>query len=616
MRRLRGLAGLLLAAWLAGAAAAEEPPELPPGAPDVPSGDGAIRGRILHRARPEAAAGVPVVLYALAASGEAGLRSGGSDARGEFAFEGIASDSQIVYLVGARLGGIPFGTRVSFGPGERERRIELEISDPSPDAGVVVVGELRLRVERGCDGLVVRESVELRNPSDRVILVPEGARGAAPPILRLALPPGAGRLRSGLGAFEDGLALEAGDAVFWGPLHPGTRELDFLYALPGEAQELALERDLARGAERVLVLTPEGSEPAHGPGLADVGAVALEGETFQGRAIQALAPGAHVSLRVPVPARVPAEARLALAEVQLWLELDEAALVVDESHRLEISGQGPLVSHGEPLYCVSLPAGADALRFSTETLGLGLAEDPSGALALRGPLLPGESRVQLRYQVPVQDRQSFLLLRRFARHLPLLSVLLADTGVVPEAARLHRVRTVANADRSYLALEGFEIEPGEEVALRLRRTRPGLELPAAAEVGVVAAAALLALAFLGAPLRQRRPEAADEDRRELRRELDALGASLQDLEHDFETGKLAGEDHARLRAELRAQARALLEAERGTPAPSPAAAAPEAGAAPGSCTSCGGALPAAARFCPRCGTPLAAGPGAGGGGEP
>jgi hypothetical protein len=525
-----------------------------------------------------------------------------------FAFEGISSDPHVVYLVGARLGEIPFGTRVGFAAGEREKRVEIEVSDPSPDARAVEVGELRVRVERGCEGLVVHESVELRNPGDHVIRVPEAARGSEPPILRLALPSGAERLRSGLGAFEDGLALEGGAAVFWGPLHPGTRDLELRYALPREAQELVLERELARGAGRVLALTRPGAEPARGAGLVDVGAVAQDGESFQGRAAGPFAPGAHLSLRLPAPPRAPDEARLALAEVQLWLELDQAALVVDESHRLEVSGAGPLASRDEPLYCVSLPPGVDALRFSTETLGLGLSEDPSGALALRGPLAPGESRVQLRYQLPVPDREPVLYARRFARHLPRLSLLLADTGVVAEAPRLHRLRSVASADRSYLSLEGFEIEAGEEVALRLRRTAPARRLPAAAEVGAVAAAALLALAFLGAPLRRARPEAPLEDPRGLGRELDALAASLQDLEHDFETGKLSAEDHARLRAELRARGRALLEAGPG------AAPAPSAEAAPAACARCGGALPERARFCPQCGTPLAAAPRTPGGG--
>ncbi len=612
MRRGRRLAGLLLLALLvAGGSRGEEAPELPPGAGDVPAGEGAIRGRIAHRTRPAAVAGVPVVLYALAASGEAGLRSGVSDAQGEFAFEGIANDPGVVYLVGARLASVPFGVRVVFQAGERERRVELEVSDPSPDAGPVGVGQLRLEVERGCQGLVVREAVELRNPTDRVILVPPEARGAHPPILRLELPAGARGLRAGPGALADEVGIEAGAAVFWGPLHPGARELELLYALPDDARELALDRELPRGAERALVLTPEGWEPAQGAGLGSAEPVALRGETFQGRAHGALAPGSRLAFRVAVPEGAPAPARLSLAEARLWLELDRAALAVDETHRLEVSGEGPLVGRAGPLYCVSLPAGADALRFSSETLGLGLAEDPSGALALRGPLFPGASLVHLRYQLPVGDREPFHFARSFARELPLLSVLLADTGVVAESDRLHRRRPLRSADRSYLALEGFEIEPGEEVALRLRRTPPRRGLPAAAELGAVASAALLALVFLGAPLRRPRPEEGGPDPRGLRRELDALTASLQDLEHDFETGKLSSEDHARLRRELRARALALLAAERRAPGGAtperelPAPPAPRA-----ACPSCDAALPPAARFCSQCGTPLAAGPAA------
>ena len=57
-----GAAALALAA----AAGAQAPPRA---APDVPAGDAEIRGRIVHLARPEAVAGVEVVLYALPSAG-------------------------------------------------------------------------------------------------------------------------------------------------------------------------------------------------------------------------------------------------------------------------------------------------------------------------------------------------------------------------------------------------------------------------------------------------------------------------------------------------------------------------------------------------------------------
>jgi hypothetical protein len=42
---------------------------------DVPAGPATIRGRVVHRSRPEAGGGVPVTLFALGADGRPGTRS-------------------------------------------------------------------------------------------------------------------------------------------------------------------------------------------------------------------------------------------------------------------------------------------------------------------------------------------------------------------------------------------------------------------------------------------------------------------------------------------------------------------------------------------------------------
>jgi hypothetical protein len=72
--------------------------------------------------------------------------------------------------------------------------------------------------------------------------------------------------------------------------------------------------------------------------------------------------------------------------------------------------------------------------------------------------------------------------------------------------------------------------------------------------------------------------------------------AVEALDEDFETGKLSPDDHARMRAELRARAVALLQAERSGDAPQP-------DAAP-ACPGCGAALRGTDRFCSQCGSPL------------
>ena len=84
------------------------------------------------------------------------------------------------------------------------------------------------------------------------------------------------------------------------------------------------------------------------------------------------------------------------SRAELWLELDDAALEVDERIELVVDGQGaPLASAASPLLCVPLPQNAGSLRFSNETLAAGLRRDPSGELAIHGPLSRGTSQIAL-----------------------------------------------------------------------------------------------------------------------------------------------------------------------------------------------------------------------------
>jgi len=287
-------------------------------------------------------------------------------------------------------------------------------------------------------------------------------------------------------------------------------------------------------------------------------------------------------------------------------ELDDAALSVDEEYRVEVPGALPVGGgEGEPLLCIPLPPGVEGLRLSPDTLAMGPTAQGDGALALRGPFPPGVASVALRYRLP-HGGEAAVFDRRFASDLPLLSVFVADTGVVPETPRLHRRRPVRTPDRLYLQLEAFSIEAGETVPLTIRRLPPESPLPRPVAAGAAALAAFLAAGFLLSPLRGRRaqPQVADAAT-EVEAEREAVYAAIRDLDHDFETGKLAEPEHARLRGELRARAVELVRAERAArEAPvEPVAEAPSEEAPAAFCTSCGARLGGGWRFCARCGAP-------------
>jgi hypothetical protein len=592
MRTRAGAFAAALAVLCAAAAAAQTPPGEAP--PDVPSGPASIRGRIQHPTRPEAAADVRVVLYALTADGEAGVRQSRSDSSGAFAFEGISNDPHTVYLVGARAGEVPYGTRVAFAAGELEQRVELVLSDPTSSSRDVAAGEMVLRAVRGCTHLRVRHAHALRNDGDLVVYVPREAREGREPLLAVELP-------------EDAVGFEtltgSGDAVerdgrlvrFWGPLQPGTQEIEFGYGVPLARDTGSIRLGLPNGAPGVRILVPQGDAllGTTSAAIRTEDGVSLDGRLYQVAETGPIAAGGQVSFELtlrtldPTPVQTPAS--------RLWLEVDDAAVDVSEQHQIEVEGTAPLTSpSGAPLLCIPLPAGAEDLRFGSDALQWGLSRDPSGALAVSGPIPPGESQLAMRYRVPVAgDPVSFE--RSFSTRVPLLSVFVEDTGIVPVTTRLHRRRPIRSEDRSYLHLEGFAIEPGEGVTLRLQQLRRGGGVSGLAAAGFVGVAALVAIGFLTGPLRSE-PREAPAALAEQSVEREAVYRAIEALDEDFETGKISPDDHARMRAELRAQAVALLQSER-------SAAAPKTVAAP-VCPGCGAAVRVADRFCSQCGAPL------------
>jgi hypothetical protein len=535
---------------------------------DVPEGPARILGRIVHRNRPEAGADIGVALFALESSGRAGIRRTTTGSDGRFAFENIANDPDTVYLIGLRYADIPFGDRIVFEAGQLEHRTEIEVADTSRDTAQLEVGATRLRIDRGCSGIRVTERHELKNGSDFVLHVPPAQRAGAAPLFRIPLPAGARYFTADptISGDDEGLEQRGNEVFFYGPLHPGQNSVEFSYSLAAEAGSVTVERRFPSGSENVRVLTWEGSPAAKGEGLAAGDAVRLGSLRYDAVESGAVPPGGSVRFAVDAGATAAGTGGLSLAELQVWLELDDAALEVREKYTVAVRGDEALESGSDaPLLCLAVPEEAQDMRFSADTFAKGVQPDATGGLALRGPFPAGESSFALSYLVPNRANGA-----RFERTLPtdlsLLSMFIADTGVLTETDRLHRRRPIEAPDRMFLQLEGFQIAAGAAVST------------------------------------------ASADERA------AVYAAIRDLEDDFETGKISAEDHGEMLAELRSRAAVLLRAERegeagasGEPA-APAAASfpsarPETTAAAGEtpCPGCGAPLAAGVRFCPQCG---------------
>jgi hypothetical protein len=619
--RLAGTAlALALQAAPLGAARAQAPDVA-----DVPAGPGRIVGRVLHPQDPARAAGVDVILYAIGAGGQPGVRRTATDTEGAFRFEGVATSADVAYLVGARYAGVPFvGPRIAFAPDETERAVTLEVAERTRDARSISVEEATLRVDWVGPELVVGESFRLRNGGDRVVYVDddERAAGAAAPF-RARLPEGIARFEWPYAIDPEGLVREGREVRFFGPIYPGEQDIAFLYSLPAEEGRRRLRVELPSGAAKLVLLYPDSGLELASAGLAPGTPVELGGRSWRALEARGLAPGARLEIeaRVPAPSRDPGA--LSIAQVRSFLELDDAALHVSEEYELVVAGGAPLVAaEGEPLLRIPLPPDTRDLRFGSDGFGGGLGFE-AGALAVRGPLRPGSSRLELHYRLAPDAAGRFE--RRFERPVPALSLFVADTGLEVQSQRFHRRRPVRTQDaRIYMHFEAFHVQPDEAVALSLAPLARPAAPPRALRAALVFAAALGLGLFLAAPLRAARAAQPGTEHapNPVRREREALYAAIHDLDHDHETGKLADADWREMRDGLRARAIELLRQEQAAPqgpARSEAAASEgraaarspgqaEAGAArrEPDCPACGAPAAADARFCAQCGRPLAA----------
>lgn len=618
-----GVASLALAALLGPAGAPSAQPNPHPITPDagpasLPSGPGTIRGVVLDEDAPGQTAGLTVALYALQADGTPGLGSAETRANGHFVFEGVADDPSIVYLVGVRYAGIPWGERTAFVSGQQEIDLVLRVRQPTADASRLRVRDTSLRFEVLGTQIAVEEVHELENPGEAPIWVPEDARSGPAPFAAV-LPAGATRFQTGL--FNDTASFERqGDRVmYWGPLYSGRQEVRFGYQLPVEpgADRVRIATRFPRGSTGVRIRTP-----AHGPRIESPALRPGEPGDEDGEDRVWIAgpqpPGGGFELSLAVPETENRPEAITLQRAELAVELDDTVLEVTESVQLQVAPGASLAGRaGDPLLRFELPPRAELTGLSADADPLGITAVEQG-IDVIGPLPPGPHEFAFRYRLPAGPEGATLDLR-FPRTLSSLLLRTADTGLVIESERLHRLRPQAMGTRTWMLREAFHVEPHEIVSVRFLPIEAPGSSPAAGLFFVVAAAGLVLL-FVVAPLRRTRRVRGREqdDLYGAAHERELVYATIRDLEHDFETGKVSQEDFERSREELWSQAVELMRQERaGTLATGedpgagePEAASPRPGptrtAVTGSfCPGCGKPVEPGWRFCSHCGGTLA-----------
>ena len=267
-----------------------------------------------------------------------------------------------------------------------------------------------------------------------------------------------------------------------------------------------------------------------------------------------------------------------------------------------------VVEAGEPpLLRMPLAPGHGEVRAALGRLAEGVSI-VDGSAELRGPLLPGESEVRLRYELPLDgmlETEVGALQPTAAAggwpdgapRIERLELYLKDFGIAVDAGTLHPARPARSGDVIYLAFLGFELEPGTRYPLRVSPLSPAPAPPVWSTVLLVALLAGVSLYVVGRPVAMAATEPVVDAQAPGELEKRALQDALADLDFDFETGKLSVEDRDRLRAELTGEAVRSLARRRGlTRGKTLATEEPR-------CT-CGHQAREGDKFCAACGRPL------------
>jgi len=616
---------LVGAAWfgICGIALAQHPGAAGTAPPPQP-GNGELTVQVRHNTNEAVVAGLSIALYALGPNGNPGFLSSLTDDTGLAQFQGISTNPDIVYLIGASFGEIPFGERMTFAPGETSVHVEIEISSPTEQVNGVGIEELRARIDWMGDRILVREVLRVVNASENVILIPKDS--AARSIAARRLPARAEDFSAGATAIGDGLVLEDGEVLFRGPLYPGEQRVEYQYTLPinVDGRSVTLPIAMREAITRVVIVagTP-GLEASGAELIASSSVTSDSGQSLAAWARGRLAKNQNIEITIKLPDTRHDPNLVTIPRTDIWLELDDARLTANVDVKFHVPPGTPVSGTPEaPLLRVSLPTGASLNGVAPEAEALGLIPTENGGFVIVGPIAPGETSLGYSYQIPA-TRDGVQLDMHFSREVGTLNVLIEDTVLKVESSRLHRRRPFRRGTRKFLHREAYQVSAEEVVDLRISPIRGG-DIPRAASGAMAFLALVGGVYFLVTPLiSARRPEPDQEqDSNPIQSEREMIYANIRDLDHDFETGKIIANDYHPMRDELRQQAIDLLRLERqgqmDTSPPSTSsstsastltsestigsAAAPTTHLRTGAfCPACGGAAKAEWKFCTDCG---------------
>lgn len=199
-----------------------------------------------------------------------------TDARGSFTFRVAAPDSQSMYLVSARYGGIAYFSQPMQG-GQSSGPAEIIVYDTtSRDVRTQLQGRHVVVSSPNASGVrSVIDVLEIEN--DTILTRVPGPENR--PTYALLLPDGVENVHASQGEISDkAVEVRNGRAELFAPLSPGLRQLVLTYEVKAAAFPLAIP--LEHSISVLEVLLEEQGALASAPGLDNKGPVTVDGKTF------------------------------------------------------------------------------------------------------------------------------------------------------------------------------------------------------------------------------------------------------------------------------------------------------------------------------------------------
>lgn len=234
---------------------------VPPWQSPYRPGSGVIEGAVVQ-GTPDggSVANLPITLTAFINFEPVQEFTTSSDATGKFAFDGLSTDTGVVYLASTQYAGVPYNSNIAHAsPLSTTIAITLPVYETSEDASSLHIDRANWLVDIEPGALRVGIILGLSNLSDRAFSGQTVAGLDHPATVALAVPTGATEIQ-----FEDGVLggryQQVGQTIYdMAPVPPGTgvRQLIYSYRLPFEGDASAFSQSFLYPVGALNLLIPD-----------------------------------------------------------------------------------------------------------------------------------------------------------------------------------------------------------------------------------------------------------------------------------------------------------------------------------------------------------------------